>query len=183
MPLKAPLKRPLGRPRKHSSEVAAIEAKKQSDRQRYLRSLQPQAPADFIIYEPPLPELPTETPPTGVRTSPDIRIPLDNDSQQDDAPDSPGPSTLLTATRRGLRDDDAEVAAQIKQIQIDEQESNIERGEYDAAISQRLSEMEAAAVGTLLQMSSANTTSGVGVVETSVLQRVEPPTDPSTAGL
>lgn len=37
-------------------------------------------------------------------------------------------------------------------------------------------------VGTLLEMRLANP-SGAGVVETSVLQRVEPPTDPSTAGL
>jgi hypothetical protein len=63
------------------------------------------------------------------------------------------------STRSPLRDDDDEVAAQIKQIQIDEQECNIERGEYDAAISQRLSEMEAATVGILMGMRSANTTS------------------------
>jgi hypothetical protein len=177
-----PLRNRGGRPRKHIADADAAAATRESKLRFYHRS-KLNGPADFIAYEPPPPELPTDTPPTGVRTSPDIHIPLDNDGQQDDMPGSPNPSTLPTATRRALRDDDDEVAAQIKQIQIDEQESNLERGEYDTAISQRLGEIEAAAARTLLDLRSANTTSGAGVVETSVLERVELPTDPSTAGL
>ena len=156
MPLDNHSKRPGGRPRKHSNATAAIEAKKQSDRRRYLRSLQTRAPADFIAFEPPHPNIPTDTPPSGLRTSSDIQIPLDVDAQTDIPtnlrPISPPPTQLP------LSGDDAEMAGQITQIRIDEQESNFERVEYEAAISQQLNEMDAATVQILMGMRSANTT-------------------------
>ncbi|KAK6591300.1 hypothetical protein H4I95_12260 [Botrytis cinerea] len=37
-------------------------------------------PSDFIAYEPPLSDVPVNTPPSGLRLSPDIPIPLDDDS-------------------------------------------------------------------------------------------------------
>jgi hypothetical protein len=159
MPLDNHSKKPGGRPRKHSSAAAAIEAKKQSDRRRYLRSLQTQAPADFVAFEPPHPDIPTDTPLSGLRTSSDIRIPSDVDAQIDVPtnlrPISPPP------TQPPLSDKDAGMAEQITQIRIDEEQSNFERAEYEAEISQQLNEMDAATVEILMGMRSANTTSVV----------------------
>jgi len=68
-----------GRPRKHSTTVAAVEAKKQSNRRRYLRGLQAQGPADFIAFKPQLhANIPADTPiEVGLCISHDVQIPLD----------------------------------------------------------------------------------------------------------
>jgi len=146
-----------GRPKKYQSQE---EAKKADIEKRRLRRQKAQlftGPADFIAYEPPHPDIPTDTPPSGLRTSSDVRIPLDVDTQIDAPtnlqPISPPP------TQPPLSGDDAEMAEQITQIRIDEQESNFERVEYEAEISRQLNEMDAATVQILMGMRSANTTS------------------------
>ncbi|KAF8861420.1 hypothetical protein BDZ45DRAFT_740188 [Acephala macrosclerotiorum] len=142
-----------GRPRKHSTTAVAIEAKKQSDRQRYLRrQLQaqgPLGPTDFIAFESPLhANIPTNTlSAIGLRTN--IQIPQDHDTEESDvaenlAPISPPP------TQHPTSDEDAEVATQIKQIRVDEQEANVEQGEYEAEISQQLSKSDAATTEILM---------------------------------
>ena len=154
MPLNNSPKKRAGRPRKHSSAAAAIEAKKQSDRRRYLRGLQARGPADFIAYEPPRADTPADTPPTGLRTSPDIRIPLDDNTQ----PDGVLENTRLASppTQPLVSDEEVQVTAQLEQIQIEEQELNRERDEHEAEISQKLDAMDAAAVGILVEMQSAS---------------------------
>jgi hypothetical protein len=62
------------------------------------------------------------------------------------------------STRYPFPEEDNNIAAQIKQIQFDEQESNLERAEYDIAISERLSEIEAAIAGILIEIWSAKIT-------------------------
>jgi hypothetical protein len=154
MPLNNSSKIPGGRPRKHSSATAAIEAKKQSDRRRYLRSLQARGPADFIAYEPPRADGPADTPSTGFRTKPDIRTPLDDDAQLKDALENTRPSSSPIPPQP--LDEDVQVAAQLRQIQIDEQELDHERDEHEAEISQKLNAIEVATVGILMEMRSAN---------------------------
>ncbi|KAH6665075.1 hypothetical protein B0J14DRAFT_569188 [Halenospora varia] len=123
-------------------------------------SRQPAGLADFIIYEPPLhSDILTETPPEiGLRTSINILIPSRDDARQDDVPQcvrpiSPPPTQLPTAT------DDPKLAEQIKQIRADEQESILERNEYDTEIA-----------NILLGMRSDNI---IGNVATSELQEIE----------
>ena len=131
-----------GRPRKHSTTTAAIEAKKQSDRRRYLRrQLQAQGPIDFIAFEPQLhADIPAETPPeTGLRTSDDVRIPLDANARQDEVRPSPRPNPQPSAA-----EEDAEINEQIRGIQTKEQETNTEHAERDVEIAEILLGMRAA---------------------------------------
>jgi hypothetical protein len=173
MPSGEPSKKLSGRPRKHATKEAAAEAKREANRRWYQRSHEPGRPADFIAFEPPTPNLPIDTPPSGLRTSSDVRIPLDDDARQAEVSEPVRPSPSRTR-QHPLRDEDAQLAAQVRQIQIDEEESNLERGEYDAAISQRLSEMEVASAEILMGMR------GVRVPETSVLPGEEALADSST---
>ncbi|KAF2175411.1 hypothetical protein K469DRAFT_610840 [Zopfia rhizophila CBS 207.26] len=142
-----------GRPRKHLTPAAAIQAKKESDRQRYLRQRQPQGPADFIAYEPQLhADVPTDTPPEiGLRTSVDISIPQENGTQGCNNPQAPR-SNRVPPAEPHTTNEDAKIARQIGQIRANEQESNIERDEYEAAIGQRLDEMDARTAEILLQI-------------------------------
>jgi hypothetical protein len=53
MPLNNHPKKSGGRLRKYSTTEATVEAKKQSDRQRYLQGRLPaHTPADFIVFKP-----------------------------------------------------------------------------------------------------------------------------------
>jgi hypothetical protein len=187
-PIQSPKKRG-GRPRKHLTDTDAAAAARESKLRSYHRSKQRSrqlnGPADFIAYEPPHPDLPTHTPPSGLRTSPHIRIPLDDDAQQTDAPESPRPISLPATTRHPLRDAHDEAAAQIQQIQIDEQESNLESGEYYATISHRMSEMDAEAARILIGLRSVNTggrAEGPGGMETLVLPSRGAPVHPTIDG-
>ncbi|KAF2174791.1 hypothetical protein K469DRAFT_647929, partial [Zopfia rhizophila CBS 207.26] len=88
-----------GRPRKHLTPAAAIQAKKESNRRRYLRQCQPQEPADFIAYEPRLhADVPTETPPEiGLRTSVDVPIPQEDGTRPCNNPQTPRSNHALPA--------------------------------------------------------------------------------------
>jgi hypothetical protein len=160
-PNQSPKKRG-GRPRKHSTEIDAAQARKESKLRSYHRSRQQSrqvpGPPQIIFYEPLHPDIPADTPSSGLRVSSNIRIPLDaveeSDVPENLRPISPPPTQIP------LGENNAKVAAQIKQIQEDEQESNLERSEYDAEILQRLNEIEA--VSKLLV---ANTTNRVEVGE------------------
>lgn len=152
-----PFKPSGGRPKKYQSQE---EAKKADLKKRQLRRQRAQllaGPVDFIAYEPPHPDAPTDTPLSGLRTGSNIRIPLDVDLQIDVLanlpPISPPPTQLP------LSSDDVEMAQQIIQIRIDEQETNSERVEYEAEISQQLNEIDATTAHILMGMRSANTTS------------------------
>lgn len=145
MPFNSQVKKSGGRPRKHSTAIAAAEAKKQSDRQRYLRrQLQAQGPADFVAYEPQLHAgVPASTPlDTGLRTSHDVRIPPDPSAQPDEArpdlPPSPRPNAPPPAV-----DEDEEISEQIRGIQVQEQKMHAEQAERDAEIAEILLGMRA----------------------------------------
>ncbi|RAL58058.1 hypothetical protein DID88_009666 [Monilinia fructigena] len=132
-----PPKNPGGRPKKYATKAEAKAADLEKRQYRRQQARLPAGPADFIAFEPPHPDVPTDTPPSGLRTSSGIRIPADSNVQSSDVPQnlrpiSPPPTQLPPF------DEDAEVAAQIKQIQVDEQEVNLERGEYEAEIAEIL---------------------------------------------
>jgi hypothetical protein len=135
-----PPKPPGGRPRKYQSQEEAKKADLEKRRLRRQRAQLFPGPADFIAYEPLHPDIPLDTPPSGLRISPDIPIPLDKDVQQSDAalPSYQAISPPPTQQRRPMPDEDAEVASQIRQIRINEQEANLEQGEYEAEILQQL---------------------------------------------
>ncbi|KAF2176506.1 hypothetical protein K469DRAFT_813152 [Zopfia rhizophila CBS 207.26] len=146
---------PGGRPRKHSTPAAAIQAKKESNQQRSLQQCQSQGLADFIAYEPPLhADVPTETPPEiGLRTSVDVSIPQEGRTQRCNNLQAPRPNRAPPAELH-TTDEGAEIARQIGQIQANEQESNNERDEYEAKLSQRLDKMDTRTAEILLQMRS-----------------------------
>ena len=74
-----PQKKAGGRPRKYSTAEEARRANLEGNRRRRLQQSQPIRPTNFIAFEPQLhADIPAETPlETGLRTSRDIRIPLD----------------------------------------------------------------------------------------------------------
>jgi len=145
-PNQSPKKRG-GRPRKHATETDAAEAVRQSKLRSYHRarrqSRQPNGPADFIAYEPPLHgDVPADTPPeTGLRTN--IRIPQDPNTQQDNARPRPPPDPQPSA-EQPTAEEDAEINEQIRRIQTKEQEMNTEQAERDAEIAEILLGMRAA---------------------------------------
>ncbi|KAH8589121.1 hypothetical protein B0O99DRAFT_600216 [Bisporella sp. PMI_857] len=131
------------------SEADAAEAVRQSKLRSYHRSRQPVGPVSFIAYKPPHPSVPVETPASGLRTSSDIRIPLDDNVPQNDAlsshrPISPPP------TQQPPSNEDIEVATQICKIRIQEQDANPEQREYDAEISRQINETDKAVAEILM---------------------------------
>ena len=134
-----PQKKAGGRPRKYATAEEARRANLEGNRRRRLQQSLPIGPADFITYEPQLhADVPTDTPPSGLRTSSDIRIPADSNVQSSNVPPQNLRPIHPPQTQLPPIDEDAEVAAQIKQIQIDEQEGNLERDEYEAEITEIL---------------------------------------------
>jgi hypothetical protein len=134
---------PGGRPKKFPTTRAADAGKKESDRQRYQRRRLYAHRAEFIAYEPSLPQdLPTETPvATGLRISPDIPLPQDTTSlQSDHRRDEHQPSTPILPVHL-----DAELLASINQAQADEQESIQEQDLYESVLVQQ---MEQSAIAT-----------------------------------
>ncbi len=145
-PNQSPKKRG-GRPRKHTTETDAAEAVRQSKLRSYHRarqqSRQPNGPADFIAYEPPLHgDVPADTPlETGLRTN--IRIPQGSSTQQNSARPRPPPDPRPSAEQPAA-EEDAEINEQIRRIQTKEQEANTEQAERDAEIAEILLGMRAA---------------------------------------
>ncbi|KAH7334186.1 hypothetical protein BKA66DRAFT_435761 [Pyrenochaeta sp. MPI-SDFR-AT-0127] len=70
---------PRGRPRKYKSKLKALDAKKYSDRMRYLQKTQRIALVKFIVYQPNLySSVPTKTNPRlNLRISSNITIPIE----------------------------------------------------------------------------------------------------------
>ncbi|KAF2189411.1 hypothetical protein K469DRAFT_683798 [Zopfia rhizophila CBS 207.26] len=139
--------------RKHLTPAAAIQAKKESNQQQYLQQCQPQEPADFITYKPQLhADVPTETPPKiSLRTSVDVLIPQENRTRPYNNPQTPRSNHALPAEPH-TTNKSAEIARQIRQIQADEQESNIEQDKHKAAISQQLDKIDTRTAEILLGM-------------------------------
>ncbi|KAH7108851.1 hypothetical protein B0J11DRAFT_513064 [Dendryphion nanum] len=128
-----PLKRPGGRPKKYSTAAAAAEAKKE---------------IEFIAYEPPLSEdVPNTTSSNlNLRISADVPIPRDGDEPPNPEPNRERPPRYL------LDNEDAEIVRRIEQIRENEEESNAEQYEYEAAIVQRLDDIDTRAAGSLIEM-------------------------------
>lgn len=148
MPLAQLPKKPVGRPRKYTKEAAA-EAKRASNqrsRQRK-RLLHPARPTDFIAYEPAHPNVPNNTPASGLRISTDIPIPAEDDVQETTSNQNLRPIFLLP-----MPSPDEAITAHISEIQQNERASNPERDEYEAEIAHQLIIMEAEAVESLIQM-------------------------------
>ena len=168
------LKKLGGRPRKYLTPQDAAKAKKQSNQQRYRRNLQPQGPADFIAYEPPLHQnVPAETPQTGLRISLDIRIPQNSDTQQGDIPQSLRPNYVQPSESESESESDAELVRQIQQVQMDEEKHNTEQEEYEAEVSQRLNEMHAMTAKIIPRPDDINKAGTPGNLAISGLQAIE----------
>jgi hypothetical protein len=116
---------PRGRPRKYATPSAAAEAKRERNRQQYLRRQapsQPQGPLppQIIAYEPFLPGDTLQTTPanTGLRIS----------------PAAPAQSRYSRG-REEEEDDNDDDRREIAQLQAAEREQNLELAEEDAAIA------------------------------------------------
>lgn len=85
----------MGRPKKFTTALDAVEAKKESDRQRYLRRCQQTSRPEFIAYEPQIAvDHPIPTPiKLGLRISADIPIAPD----AIDFPDNEPHNELITS--------------------------------------------------------------------------------------
>ncbi|KAJ8069561.1 hypothetical protein OCU04_000002 [Sclerotinia nivalis] len=133
---------------RRSKKYSNIEKARKANIENTLRyqekkALQPSDPIDFIVYKPSLhSDIPTNTPPTiNLRT--DIQIPQDHQILQDhDTQESDVPETLRSTfpllTQLPSIDKNADIAVQIKQIQKNEQEVNLERNEYNTEIAEIL---------------------------------------------
>jgi hypothetical protein len=135
-----------GRPKKYLTAKDARRANLEGNRRRRLQ--QSHGPADFIAYEPPLhPDIPLDTPPeVGLRTSLDVRIPQDRDTQCHSASADLGDSQRQPnhLPNPPLPNDDVEIAKKVKKIQIEEQELNAEQEEYEAEVAQILAGLRSA---------------------------------------
>jgi hypothetical protein len=131
----------MGRPKKFTTARRAAEAKKDSDRQRYLRRCQQTSRPEFIAYEPQITvDCPITTPTDlGLRISPDIPIPKDltgllDDETQDKHVTHRASTLILTD------DQDADISEEIRITQANETEWNKEQTEYEAAIAHQMEE-------------------------------------------
>jgi hypothetical protein len=118
------------RPRKYTKE-AAVEAKRVSNQRSRQRKhlLHPPSPVDFIAYKPTHPDVPTNTPASGLRTSPDIPIPIEDNTQEANNTPNTRPISLPPIQ---LPDD--AITAHINLIRQNEREINLERDKYESEI-------------------------------------------------
>ncbi|KAH8585656.1 hypothetical protein B0O99DRAFT_696258 [Bisporella sp. PMI_857] len=140
-----------GRPRKHRSEADAAKAVRQSKLRSYHRSRQLVGLVSFIAYKPPHSSVPAVTPASGLRTSSDIRIPLDDNVPQNDALSSHRPISPLP-TQQPPSNKDIKVATQICKIRIQEQDANLEQREYNAEISRQINKTNKAVAEILIEL-------------------------------
>ncbi|KAH8748302.1 hypothetical protein F5882DRAFT_387013 [Hyaloscypha sp. PMI_1271] len=92
----------------------------------------------------PVKDIPTETPlETGLRTSRDVRIPLDFNARQDEVRPNLRPSPRPNP-RPSAVEEDAEINEQIRDIQTKEQETNTKQVERDTEIVEILLGIRAA---------------------------------------
>jgi len=133
-----PSKNQGGRPKKYVTEDEARRADIQKRQHR--RRQQPQGPADFIAYEPPLHHgIPIDTPPTiGLRTSPDVCIPQDlpTNVQQDECSNPIQPPNIPP-------EQSTEFTEEIRKIRVEEQESIEEQAAYEVEVAEILAGMRA----------------------------------------
>lgn len=159
------MKKSGGRPRKYSTAEEAAAAKRRQNWGYYhnlSHSAVPSGLADFITYEPPLPsDVPTYTRPSiGLRTSPDIPIPPENnivddlEGELEPAPYPPQSTPRRYSTPTGLQED-PEIVREVAQIRAVEEVST-EDIEYDEEVTGQLEEsaahLDAAAVLQDLQL-------------------------------
>lgn len=149
----------MGRPKKFTTVPAAAVAKKESDRQRYLRRCQQTSRPEFIAYEPQIAvDYPIATPANvGLRISADIPIPEDLTGLLYDEPHNE------TITHRAFApiptdDDDAEISEDIRLAQANEKEWDKEQAEYEAAIAHQIEERMAQTAKGMMEIQSG----GVG---------------------
>ncbi|KAH9208128.1 hypothetical protein DL95DRAFT_468026 [Leptodontidium sp. 2 PMI_412] len=114
-----------GRPKKYADADIVRRANiKGNRRRRERKALQLSGPADFIAFEPLLSD------------QDDRQLSKDplHGTQPSEAPLSPQLNTP-PPTQIPTSDEDAEIARQIEQTRADEQETDLERREYDAEIT------------------------------------------------
>jgi len=102
-----------GRPRKYTNPEDARRANIEGNRRRRQNKTLASGPADFIIFEPPHPNAPIETPASGLRTSVDVRIPLDVHVPQNSALSGPRPISP-PSTQQFTANENIEVATRIR---------------------------------------------------------------------
>ncbi|KAF2818927.1 hypothetical protein CC86DRAFT_432698 [Ophiobolus disseminans] len=129
---------PGGRPRKFATFA---EAKKEDNRQQYLRRRQQVVRPEFIAYDPQIAvDYPTTTPThIGLRISPDIPIPKDLTGLLDDEPQD-NHTTDRASALIPTHNHDPEIAEQIRLAQENEREWNKEQAEYEAALADQIEE-------------------------------------------
>ncbi|KAK6591437.1 hypothetical protein H4I95_05690 [Botrytis cinerea] len=149
-------KRSRGRPRKLTQEEAAF-SKRESDRLSKVRRRHPRiaaGPSDFIAYEPPAPGVPANTPSSGLRLSPDIPIPIDDDTLIDNPSNIQATPPLSTSSQIELT---AELQEQMRQIRLEEEEADEEYNEYETTISDQMKETNLATGSTEAVIQLVNT--------------------------
>ncbi|TGO31389.1 hypothetical protein BHYA_1142g00010, partial [Botrytis hyacinthi] len=150
------IKKIRGRPRKFTQEEATA-SKRNSNRYAQQRRRHPRiaaGPSDFIAYEPLPSDIPTNTLSSGLRVSPDIPIPIDDDTSIEN-PSNVQPNHLSsTSSQIELT---TELEEQMRQIRLAEEEADTECSEYENAISEKMKETNIAigSVETVIQ--SVNT--------------------------
>ncbi|KAK6591266.1 hypothetical protein H4I96_00003 [Botrytis cinerea] len=150
------IKKSRGRPRKFTQEEAAA-SKRNSNRYAQQRRRHPRiaaGPSDFIAYEPPLSDVPVNTPPSGLRLSPDIPIPLDDDSSIENPSNIQSNPPLSTSSPIELT---TELEEQMRHIRLEEEEADKERVEYETAISEKMKETSLAIDSNETVIQSVNT--------------------------
>lgn len=168
-----PAKNAVGRPRLYANKEEAKRVDLEKRQQRRQRQQQQQrGPADFIAYEPlPPSDIPITTrPEIALRTSPDVRIPIDGNSRESNVDETDTQEGALcqatpAAQATQLRaEEDAEIARQVKEIRKSEQENGAEQEEYEARVTAQMTAADYEAADTLraLQTRSEERQGSVG---------------------
>lgn len=139
--------RPCGRPRKHPNAAAVAEAKKESDRRRYLRSQGIGGPAAFIHYEPAFPDAtPVASPDVDLRINIDVPVPQYPTIQPNESPEH------ADMYKPQLAADDVEAAAVLSQLRRSAKDRTNEGTGSEQRILQQTMNIDARTLGILLEM-------------------------------
>ncbi|KAK7177912.1 hypothetical protein PSPO01_16036 [Paraphaeosphaeria sporulosa] len=139
--------RPCGRPRKHRNVAAVAEAKKESDRRRYLRSQGLVVPAEFIHYEPAFPDAtPVASPDVDLRINVAVPVPQCPTIQPNEPPEH------ADRYKPQLAANDVEAAAVLSQLRRTARDRTNEGAESEQRILQQTKGIDARTLETLLEM-------------------------------
>ncbi|KAF2279842.1 uncharacterized protein EI97DRAFT_438948 [Westerdykella ornata] len=143
---------PRGRPKKHITNEEIAEARRERNRQYYIRKRKAQAPPEVISYVPALPGAPTTTYlDLGLRISADIPVPRDPFIQPHESPEDEN-AYRLRSPLASLAVDDPTTTALVNQLQASEQEQISGCDEYERRILERINETDLRTAEILMEM-------------------------------